>query len=85
MGTGSYVVRGKGNDASYQSASHGAGRKMSRNAAKKAFTVDDLIAQTAGVESRKDQGIVDEIPAAYKNVHSVMTRIKTLSRSSSSV
>jgi tRNA-splicing ligase RtcB len=72
MGTGSYIVSGKGNDASFQSASHGAGRKMSRNAAKKAFTVDDLIAQTAGVESRKDQAIVDEIPGAYNDIHNVI-------------
>lgn len=78
MGTGSYVVRGRGNDASFQSASHGAGRKMSRNAAKKAFTVDDLIAQTAGVESRKDQAIVDEIPGAYKDVHGVIDAQKDL-------
>lgn len=78
MGTGSYVVRGRGNDASYQSASHGAGRRMSRNAAKKAYTVDDLIAQTVGVESRKDQAIVDEIPAAYKDIHSVIDAQKDL-------
>lgn len=78
MGVGSYIVRGKGNDASFQSASHGAGRKMSRNAAKRAFTVDDLIAQTAGVESRKDQAIVDEIPGAYKDLHSVIDAQKDL-------
>lgn len=78
MGTGSFVIRGKGNDASFQSASHGAGRKMSRNAAKRAFTVDDLIAQTAGVESRKDQAIVDEIPGAYKDLHSVIDAQKDL-------
>jgi tRNA-splicing ligase RtcB (3'-phosphate/5'-hydroxy nucleic acid ligase) len=78
MGTGSYVVRGRGNDASFQSASHGAGRKMSRNAAKRTYTVDDLIAQTAGVESRKDQGIVDEIPGAYKDLHSVIDAQKDL-------
>lgn len=72
MGTGSYIVRGLGNMDSYQSASHGAGRKMSRSAAKKAFTVDDLIEQTAGVESRKDASVVDEIPGAYKDIHSVI-------------
>jgi len=72
MGTGSYVVRGLGNDASFQSASHGAGRRMSRNAAKKRYTVADLIAQTKGVESRKDQGVVDEIPAAYKDLDYVI-------------
>ncbi|MEV0294058.1 RtcB family protein [Nocardia sp. NPDC050710] len=72
MGTRSYVVRGKGNPASYQSASHGAGRRMSRNAAKRQFTVADLIAQTEGVESRKDAGVVDEIPAAYKDIDAVI-------------
>lgn len=72
MGTGSYVVRGLGNDASFQSASHGAGRRMSRSAAKRKYTVEDLIAQTQGVESRKDQGVVDEIPAAYKDLKHVM-------------
>ncbi|WP_433756578.1 RtcB family protein [Nocardia sp. CA-135398] len=72
MGTRSYVVRGKGNPASFQSASHGAGRRMSRNAAKRRFTVADLIAQTEGVESRKDAGVVDEIPAAYKDIDEVI-------------
>lgn len=72
MGTRSYVVRGKGNPASYCSASHGAGRRMSRNAAKKQFTVADLVAQTEGVESRKDAGVVDEIPAAYKDIDEVI-------------
>jgi tRNA-splicing ligase RtcB len=72
MGTGSYVVRGLGNEASYCSASHGAGRRMSRNAAKRRFTVDDLRAQTAGVECRKDAGVIDEIPAAYKDLESVI-------------
>ncbi len=72
MGTRSYVVRGKGNPDSFQSASHGAGRRMSRNAAKRQFTVADLIAQTEGVESRKDAGVVDEIPAAYKNIDEVI-------------
>lgn len=78
MGTGSYIVRGLGNPASFQSASHGAGRRMSRNAAKRTFTVDDLAAQTAGIESRKDAGIVDEIPAAYKDIHSVINAQKDL-------
>ncbi|MFE3102480.1 RtcB family protein [Nocardia tengchongensis] len=72
MGTRSYVVRGKGNPASFQSASHGAGRRMSRNAAKKQFTVADLVAQTEGVESRKDAGVIDEIPAAYKDIDQVI-------------
>ncbi len=72
MGTRSYVVRGKGNPASFQSASHGAGRRLSRTAAKKQFTVADLVAQTEGVESRKDAGVVDEIPAAYKDIDEVI-------------
>ncbi|NKX53107.1 RtcB family protein [Arthrobacter mobilis] len=72
MGTGSYVVRGRGSEASFQSAAHGAGRRMSRHAATRTYTVADLVAQTKGVESRKDQGIVDEIPAAYKDLHSVI-------------
>ena len=72
MGTGSYVVRGLGNERSYCSASHGAGRRMSRTRARKTFTADDLVAQTAGVECRKDLGVVDEIPAAYKDLESVI-------------
>ncbi len=72
MGTGSFVVRGLGNADSYCSASHGAGRRMSRNAARKRFTEADLAAQTAGVECRKDAGVVDEIPAAYKDLDSVI-------------
>ncbi|RMI32847.1 RtcB family protein [Nocardia stercoris] len=72
MGTRSYVVRGKGNPDSFQSASHGAGRRMSRSAAKRQFTVADLIAQTEGVESRKDAGVIDEIPAAYKDIDEVI-------------
>ncbi|MEU1983945.1 RtcB family protein [Nocardia sp. NPDC019395] len=72
MGTRSYVVRGKGNPDSFQSASHGAGRRMSRNAAKRQFSVADLVAQTEGVESRKDAGVLDEIPAAYKNIDEVI-------------
>lgn len=72
MGTGSYVVRGLGSAESFYSASHGAGRKMSRTKARKTFTADDLVAQTLGVESRKDAGVVDEIPAAYKDIDSVI-------------
>ncbi len=72
MGTGSYVVRGLGNEQSYCSASHGAGRRMSRTKAKKTFTVTDLEAQTRGVECRKDSGVVDEIPGAYKHLDSVI-------------
>lgn len=74
MGTGSYIVRGRGNPAAFCSASHGAGRRMSRGQAKRTFTIADLQAQTAGVECRKDAGVLDEIPAAYKNLEDVMAR-----------
>jgi tRNA-splicing ligase RtcB len=74
MGVGSYVVRGLGNTAAFNSASHGAGRKMSRNKARKTFTTDDLAAQTAGIECRKDGGVLDEIPGAYKDLDDVMSR-----------
>jgi len=72
MGTGSYVVRGLGNELSLNSASHGAGRRMSRAEAKRRFTPDDLAQQTAGIECRKDAGVVDEIPAAYKDIDEVI-------------
>ena len=72
MGTGSYVVKGLGNEASYWSASHGAGRRMSRTKARRTFTVEDLATQTAGVECRKDAGVVDEIPGAYKDIGAVI-------------
>ncbi|AWN04488.1 RtcB-like RNA ligase [Rhodococcus phage Grayson] len=78
MGTGSYVVRGLGNADSMFSASHGAGRKMSRAKAKKTFTVDDLAVQTEGVNCRKDQGVVDEIPGAYKDINEVIKRQESL-------
>ena len=72
MGAKSYIVRGKGNVDSYCSCSHGAGRRMSRSAAKRAYKLDDLRDQTAGVECRKDGGVIDEIPAAYKDIDAVM-------------
>lgn len=72
MGTKSYIVKGKGNHDSYCSCSHGAGRLMSRNQAKKRFTVDDLVAQTQGIECRKDRSVIDEIPGAYKAIDEVM-------------
>jgi tRNA-splicing ligase RtcB len=72
MGARSYIVRGKGNAESFCSCSHGAGRSMSRHAAKRRFTAEDLAAQTAGVECRKDKGVVDEIPGAYKDIDAVM-------------
>ncbi|MFF4223074.1 RtcB family protein [Streptomyces sp. L500] len=78
MGTGSYIVRGLGNEASFNSASHGAGRRMSRNQAKKRFSEQDLAEQTRGVECRKDRGVVDEIPAAYKPIEQVMEQQRDL-------
>ncbi|MEU1598373.1 RtcB family protein [Streptomyces sp. NPDC005708] len=72
MGTGSYIVKGLGNEKSFNSASHGAGRRMSRNAAKRRFTAQDLEEQTRGVECRKDSGVVDEIPGAYKPIEQVI-------------
>ncbi|ATI15659.1 RNA-splicing ligase [Bordetella phage vB_BbrM_PHB04] len=78
MGQRSYIVRGKGNVESYCSCSHGAGRKMSRAAARRMFTVDDLKAQTAGVECRKDDAVLDEIPASYKDIDAVMENQRDL-------
>jgi tRNA-splicing ligase RtcB len=72
MGARSFIVRGLGCEHSFESASHGAGRKMSRAAAKRKFTLKDLAEQTAGVECRKDHGVLDEIPGAYKNIEKVM-------------
>jgi len=72
MGAKSFIVKGKGNPESFCSCSHGAGRKMSRTQAKKRFTTEDLKEQTAGIECRKDKEVVDEIPAAYKNIEDVM-------------
>jgi tRNA-splicing ligase RtcB len=72
MGTRSYIVRGKGHPESFQSCSHGAGRAMSRTEAKRRFTVADHAAATAGVECRKDAGVIDETPAAYKSIDAVM-------------
>jgi len=73
MGTASYVVRGLGNPDSFCSAPHGAGRIMSRGAARRIFTVADLARQTAGVECRKDAGVIDEIPGAYKDIDEVIS------------
>ncbi|MFJ1672715.1 RtcB family protein [Streptomyces bottropensis] len=78
MGTSSYIVKGLGNQKAFNSASHGAGRRMSRNAAKRRFTVRDLEEQTRGVECRKDSGVLDEIPGAYKNIDQVMEQQRDL-------
>ena len=74
MGTKSFIVRGLGNPVSFESASHGAGRRMSRGEARRRFTVADVREQTAGVECRKDPGVIDELPKAYKNIDHVMAQ-----------
>ncbi|MEE1820040.1 RtcB family protein [Streptomyces sp. SP18ES09] len=78
MGTGSYIVKGLGNVASFNSASHGAGRRMSRSEAKRRFSAKDLEEQTRGVECRKDSGVVDEIPGAYKPIEKVIDQQRDL-------
>ncbi len=78
MGQRSYIVRGKGDLQSYCSCSHGAGRAMSRAEAKRRFSIADLIAQTEGVECRKDEAVIDEIPASYKNIDVVMENQRDL-------
>jgi tRNA-splicing ligase RtcB (3'-phosphate/5'-hydroxy nucleic acid ligase) len=72
MGTRSYIVRGRGNAESFHSCAHGAGRRMGRNQATKRFTIADLEKQTEGVVCRKDKGVLDEIPGAYKDIDEVM-------------
>jgi tRNA-splicing ligase RtcB len=72
MGAKSYIVRGLGNEESFHSSSHGAGRVMSRSEAKRRFTVADHKAATEGVECRKDAAVIDETPAAYKPIDAVM-------------
>ncbi len=72
MGAKSFIIKGLGKPESFNSCSHGAGRKMSRTKAKKHFTKADLEQQTRGVECRKDKGVIDEIPGAYKDIEKVM-------------
>lgn len=72
MGARSFIVRGKGNAESFSSCSHGAGRLMSRTQAKKQFTVEDHKKATDGIECRKDEGVIDETPMAYKPIDAVM-------------
>ena len=74
MGTSSYIVTGKGNPESFCSCAHGAGRSMSRREAKRRFSVADLARQTEGVDCRKDKGVLDEIPQAYKDIDAVMAQ-----------
>ena len=78
MGAKSYIVRGLGNPESLCSCSHGAGRRMSRTAARRRFNAVDLEAQTRGVECRKDGGVLDEIPGAYKDIDVVMQQQRDL-------
>jgi tRNA-splicing ligase RtcB len=72
MGARSYIVRGLGNEQSFQSCSHGAGRAMSRTEARRRFSVADHQAATSGIECRKDQDVIDETPMAYKPIDVVM-------------
>src|ERR1043165_285821 len=78
MGARSFIVRGKGNEQSFHSCSHGAGRVMSRTEAKRRFTVADHVAATSGVECRKDAEVIDETPAAYKDIEAVMSAQRDL-------
>ena len=78
MGTCSYIVRGRGNPESFQSCSHGAGRAMSRAEARRRFSVEDHAQATTGVECRKDVSVIDETPAAYKSIDTVMEAQKDL-------
>ena len=80
MGARSYIVEGLGNEESLCSSSHGAGRKMSRTEAKKRFSVNELKAQTKGVVCRKDAGVLDEIPKAYKSIEAVMAQQSDLTK-----
>ncbi len=72
MGAKSFIVRGKGNPQSFRSCSHGAGRRMSRSKARRLFNTEDMSRQTRGIECRKDKGVLDEIPGAYKDIDEVM-------------
>ncbi|MDE2103290.1 MAG: RtcB family protein [Patescibacteria group bacterium] len=73
MGAKSFIVVGKGKPESFESCSHGAGRRMGRGQARRSLTVEDLAMQTKGVECRKDEGVLDEAPAAYKDIDAVMS------------
>lgn len=72
MGARSYIVRGKGEAEAFHSCSHGAGRTMSRGEAKRRFSVADHVEATKGIECRKDEGVIDETPMAYKPIDKVM-------------
>ncbi len=72
MGTRSYVVRGKGNRASFNTAPHGAGRRLSRNKARGSFTMDDFDRDMSGIEVTRSEAFLDELPGAYKDIDVVM-------------
>jgi tRNA-splicing ligase RtcB len=78
MGTASYIVRGRGNQDSFMSCSHGAGRVMGRNAARKAISEAEFAASLAGTHSRARKAFLDEAPAAYKDIDTVMERQRDL-------
>ena len=78
MGTRSYVVRGKGNPAAFRSAPHGAGRRLSRGAAKRTLTMDDFDRDMEGIEVRRSDAFLDELPAAYKDIDDVMRLAESL-------
>ncbi|MEJ2612028.1 MAG: RtcB family protein [Candidatus Thiodiazotropha sp.] len=78
MGARSYIVRGLGNEESFCSCSHGAGRVMSRTQAKKVVSLEEHRQATADVECRKDEGVIDETPSAYKPIEKVMEAQKDL-------
>jgi len=78
MGAKSFIVRGKGNRESFESCSHGAGRVMSRTEAKRRFSIADHALATEGIECRKDAGVIDETPAAYKSIDAVMAAQRDL-------
>ena len=78
MGTASYVVRGKGNAAAFDTAPHGAGRRMSRRAAREKFTMSDFDQLMEGIEVRRSESFLDELPGAYKDVDLVMEQSNDL-------
>jgi tRNA-splicing ligase RtcB len=78
MGTKSYICEGLGNPDSFMSCSHGAGRRFSRGEALRRFTIEDHQAATAGVICSKDETVLDETPASYKNIDDVMEAQKDL-------
>lgn len=78
MGTRSYIVSGKQNDLAFHSAPHGAGRRFSRNEARKRFTMEDFENQMKGIICRHSEALIDELPMAYKDIDEVMDNSKEL-------